>query len=181
MVVFQSGGNLFSLFERGRQGLVAVNVLLVGDGGKNGRAMLIVRRADIDDVDVRIFRDIMEIGGGLNVVTDFVRILACAFRMGGADHCDFGFVARQIKEQRDVQMPVGVDFTNETATDETDTICFHSCFSEVFWEEGGEELETLEALEIGQSSLIQNFQKIQNTLIFWIPTAFATGFRALMV
>ena len=159
MVVFQNGGDLFSLFQRGRQWLVAIDVLLVGDGGKNGGAMLVVRRADINDVDVWIFCDVAKIGGGLNIITNFVRVLARTFRMGGADHCDFGFVARQIKEQRDVQMPVGVDFTNETATDETDTICFHSCFSEVFWEEGGEELEALEAPEIGQSSLSRTSRK----------------------
>ena len=49
-------------------------------------------------------------------------------------------------------MSVGMDFTNETATDETDTICFHSCSFRGFWDEGGEELEALEILEIGQSS-----------------------------
>ena len=95
--------------------------------------MLVVGRANIDDVDVRIFRDVAEIGGGLNVIADFIRVFARAFRMGGANHRDFGFVARQIKEQRDVQMSVSVDFTDETATDETDMICFHSCFFEGFW------------------------------------------------
>ena len=65
MVVFQGGGDLFGLFKRGRQRLVAINVFLVGDGGQNGGAMLVVRCADIDNIDVRIFRDVAKIGGGL--------------------------------------------------------------------------------------------------------------------
>jgi len=93
MVIFQGGGDLFSLFKRSRQWLVAIDVFLIGDGGQNGRAMLIVRCADIDDVDVWIFRDVAKIGGGLNIIANFVRVLARAFRMGGANHRDFGFVA----------------------------------------------------------------------------------------
>ena len=89
MVVFQGDGDLLGLLQRGGQRLVAVDVLPVGDGGEDGRIMLVVWRADIDDVDVRIFRDVVEIGGGLDAVSDFVRILAGAFRMGGANHRDF--------------------------------------------------------------------------------------------
>ena len=112
MVVFQGGRDLFGLLQRGGQWLVAVDVLPVGDGGEDGRAMLVVGGADIDDVDVRILRDVTEIGGGLDAVADFV---------------DFGFVARQVKEKRDVQMSVGVDFADESTADEADAVSFHSC------------------------------------------------------
>ena len=87
--------------------------------------MLIIGCADIDNVDVRILRDITEISRDLDIVSDFVRVLARAVQMGGADHGYFGFVARQIEEERDVQMPVCVDFANEAATYETNTVSFH--------------------------------------------------------
>jgi len=44
-------------------------------------------------------------------------------------------------------MSIGVNFTDETATDETDTICFHNCFSEGFVGGNFEGLESLDGLD----------------------------------
>ena len=63
-VALQCESDLPGFIERGHQGFVAVDVLLMGDRREEGLAVPVVGRADADDVDVGILGHCAEIGGG---------------------------------------------------------------------------------------------------------------------
>ena len=92
--------------------------------------MEVVRRADIYNVDIRIFRDFTVIGDRV-FRSDLRRTL---FRSGGlrcADVRDSGFELLLIVKQRNVHVPVGMNFADESESDHSGFINFHASFSPV--------------------------------------------------
>lgn len=129
-VILERFLDLHCLVECCRQRLVAVNVLVVPDCGHERFEMQVVRRADVHNVDIWIFRDFTVIGDSV-FRSDLRRTL---FRSGGlrcADVRDSGFELLLIVKQRNVHVPVGMNFADESESDHSGFINFHVSFSPV--------------------------------------------------
>ena len=88
--------------------------------------MEIVRRADVDDVDVRILRD-------FTIVRNAFRVqkLTCGggrFRTARADMRNLRLEWQFAEEERQILMGERMDFAYVTKTNYTDTIGFHELF-----------------------------------------------------
>ena len=103
--------------------LVAVDVLLVGDGREQGLAVAVVGRADVDDVDVGVLGHGAEIGRR-HLGPDHLPGLFGRFRPAGDDVRNPGRKRRRIVVERQGRVAVGMDLADHAETEDAD-VNFH--------------------------------------------------------
>ena len=119
----QGAFDFFRFRQRNRQWFVAVNVLSMRHCAQNGILVEIVRRADVNDIDVRILRDFAIIRNAFRI-----QKLCCRrgrFRTARADVGNLRLERQLAKEERQIFMRERMDFANITETNDTDAIRFH--------------------------------------------------------
>ena len=110
-----------------RERLVAVDVLVVADCRQERLAVEIVRRADVHNVDVRIFRDFPVVCHRVDCA-GLQSALFRSLRSGGADMRDSAAEFPLIVKERNVPVPVGVNLSDESESDDADRVDFHPFF-----------------------------------------------------
>ena len=130
LIVRKRRADLLGLVHGGHQRLVAIDVLVVLDGRQQGVLVQMVGRANVDDVDPRVFGDLAEIGhrrfGPEHAAGPLGRLGSTGGHVGDLRH-----QRRRVIEQRQIPIPVGVDLADIAEADNADTVGFHR--SAPFW------------------------------------------------
>ena len=125
-IALQCGGDLPGFVPRGHQGLIAVDMFLLGDRRKQGLAVAVVGRADVDDIDVGVLGHRAEIGRG-HVGPDQPPGFFGRFCPAGDDMRDPGRKRRRIVVKRQCRIAIGVHLADHAETEDANTKGLHRC------------------------------------------------------